>query len=284
MKIYREVEQGTEQWLGLRKWKLTGSTIKTILGITVKRSPKGYETAYQLLADTHLDLSDEEDLSARQILQRWHDLEPDARERYENMTGIEVEEVGFVEKNSYLWLSPDGLINTNTTQKPKYTRAIEIKCPLWKNFVKYVIWNRIPDEYMGQVINNFLVIDDLLILDFILYHPWAGGKIPKLHVIRVTREELSEQIANAHELLLSFKGNMDELEQTLFSKSKEMLGQEIEKEKYYKVSEVADILWLKRETINKKCRDGDLICSNSGTKKRGKYLVKWSDLLDFINT
>lgn len=58
---------------------------------------------------------------------------------------------------------------------------------------------------------------------------------------------------------------------------------EIEFNKYYKTKEVAEILWLKVTTITKKCRNWDLVCSNIGWEWRPSYLVKWENILNFLN-
>ncbi len=283
MKIYRDIEQQTKEWFEIRKGKITSTTLEKVLGITKKRDPKWHAAAFKLLAETHLDMEDEFQISKAQVMVRWNMLEPVAKEAYEEFTWMMVEEVWFIEKNSYLWLSPDGIINTNTRKKPKYTRAVEIKCPLGPNFMKFVIQNKIPDKYMWQVLNYFLVIDDLITLDFVVYHPWASGKIPKLFIITVTRSDLAEMIEKAKTELAEFRKEHLLLEGNLFNQSENMLWKQIDDDKYYKVQEVAEILGLKRATVNKKCRDWELVCSNSWTKKRGKYLIKWSDILDFIN-
>ncbi len=284
MKIYRDIEQGTKAWFDIRDGKLTSTTLKKVLKLTNKRDKKWHSAAFHLLAETYLDMEDEFQLPSSQIMARGHTLEPIARECYEEHTWIMIEEVWFIEKNSYLWLSPDGIVNTNTRKKPKYTRAVEIKCPLGPNFMKYMIQNKIPDEYMWQVLNYFLVMDDLTTLDFVIYHPWADGVVIKnMFIITVTRSEMSELIETAQSELETFRWEYLLLEGNLLDQWKKMLWKEIEEDKYYKVGEVAEILWLKRATINKKCRDWDLVCSNSWTKQRGKYLVKWQDILNFIN-
>jgi len=58
---------------------------------------------------------------------------------------------------------------------------------------------------------------------------------------------------------------------------------EIEFEKYYTISEVAKIFWFKDSTINRKCREWALTCSNVWSKIRPRYIIKGEDILNFLN-
>jgi hypothetical protein len=81
--------------------------------------------------------------------------------------------------------------------------------------VKYLLEDKIPDEYKWQVVNYFIVMEDLEWLDFIIYNPDVSSKIPSLHVINIKREELEEDIEKAENKLLLFRKNWEELEDRL---------------------------------------------------------------------
>ena len=125
--------------------------------------------------------------------------------------------VWFILKEKWLGLSPDWIIDSCgwLSDKPWYTKAIEIKCPRWKNYIKYLLEDKIPDEYKWQVVNYFVVMEDLEELDFIIYNPDCSEEIKSLHIINVTREELQEDINKASKKLKDFKKQWDELDNNL---------------------------------------------------------------------
>lgn len=73
-----------------------------------------------------------------------------------------------------------------------------------KNFIKYWIQNRIPDEYYWQVIMYFVVIDTLESLDFIVHSPTPYDANVRTMIIRVTREELKDDIMRANMQIFEF--------------------------------------------------------------------------------
>jgi len=207
MKIYKELEQWTQEWLDTRKWVITWTKLKWVLWW-----PKANLTEiYTLLSDIYIE--EEDGLRPYEIIERWHELEPIAKAKYEELTWYTVEEVGFITTQDWLWLSPDGIISIEN----KYSRAIEIKCPMWKNYMKYLLEDKIPDEYKAQVVNYFVVMEDLIELDFIIFHPWTSVEIKSLHIIKVTREQLQKDIDKANEKIVSFKKQWDELKNTLIN-------------------------------------------------------------------
>lgn len=204
MKIYKDLEQWTEDWLELRKWKVTWTKLKWVTGW-----PKAQLTEmYTLLAETYIE---EEYLNAFEIIERGNELEPIAKAKYEEETWEKVEEAWFIAKNDWWGLSPDWII----LKWDKYTKAIEIKCPRWKNYIKYLLEDKIPDEYKLQVVNYFIVMEDLQELDFIIYNPDCSKEIKNLHIITVTRKELSKDIDKAEEKLKGFKTEWDKLKTIL---------------------------------------------------------------------
>ena len=116
--------------------------------------------------------------------------EPEAIRVYEEVTKRVVDEIGFCvhDDYDYIAVSPDGLIKIDG----KYKGAVEVKCPSSKKHVEYMRIDRIPSEYKRQVVHYFVVVEDLEWLDFVSYDPRLDQK--KLHIHRVTREKLQEDI------------------------------------------------------------------------------------------
>ena len=72
---------------------------------------------------------------------------------------------------------------------------------------------RIPAEYKAQVIHYFVVVEDLEWLDFVSYDPRMRTK--KIHIHRVTRYELQEDIATAQEAYMKFYDKLKKYEDGL---------------------------------------------------------------------
>lgn len=187
MEIFKNIEQGSEEWLKARAWVITWTKLKNICW-----SSKTQETAmYELIAEEFAPL--EENFSS-QAMQRWKELESIAKAKYIDKTWEKVEEIWFIKKNDYVWLSPDGVI---FDENEKIKKAIEIKCPWAKNFTKCILENKIPEEYKYQVIMYFLVISELEELDFVLYNPDFYIKEKRFFIINVKRSELEAEIYKA---------------------------------------------------------------------------------------
>lgn len=97
-------------------------------------------------------------------------------------------------------ISPDGII----FQDGIITRAVEIKAPLGKNFIKYWLTEEIPSEYYWQVIMYFVVIESLQSLDFIVHSPHPYDARVRTKKIRVTREQLLSDIQRAEIAIFDF--------------------------------------------------------------------------------
>jgi len=204
MKIIKNLEQWTPEWLEYRKGKITWTSLKWVTGW-----PKAQLTAmYELLAEQYIE---EEDLRPYEIMERWNHLEDIAKLFFQDITWKKVEEVGFIEKDDQHGLSPDGIIKTWKV----YWEALEIKCPRWKNYVKYYIENKIPDEYKNQVINYFIVMEDLQKLYFMIYSPDTINWLPEYKIIEITRADLEVDIRKAEEKLVWFKTRFNTLKQEL---------------------------------------------------------------------
>lgn len=196
MKIIN-VEQGSGEWLRLRLGKITGTRLKSVMGGKQAQKTLIYELVAEQLSGRA------EELYRTPAMQWGTDHEDDAVVLYEKLTKSKTEAVGFCtsDQYSYLGLSPDRLIKKGK----KYIKGVEVKCPSTKVAVKYRAEGGVPGEYKWQVINYFLVCDDLRELDFVVYDPRIIRPELKLHIVTVTRKELAEDIALAKERLAEFR-------------------------------------------------------------------------------
>jgi hypothetical protein len=84
-----------------------------------------------------------------------------------------------------------------------------------KNFIKYWVQDKIPDEYYWQVIMYFIVIESLQSLDFIIHSPHPYDERVRTKRITVTREELLPDIQRAEMAIFDFIAEFKEVS-TLF--------------------------------------------------------------------
>lgn len=186
---YNDLEQGSLRWLNLRLGKVTGTKLKNV-----------FKSDYlsfidELIAEVVTEEAPE--VFTTPAMQRGVDLEPYIRKTFERVNGIEVEEVGFCisEDKEYLGLSPDGFTKDRKT-------ALEIKAPTTKTHIKYIRRGTIPSEYKYQVLNYFLVNQELEVLYFVSFDDRFKPK--PYFQIKVTREELAEDLEQAEEKLAKF--------------------------------------------------------------------------------
>jgi len=184
MKIL-DIQQRSDEWFDARKGKITGTKLKDIV---VKRGTGKKIGYYELIAD-RLSVPTDEDPMARGVR-----LEEEATARFEFETEKKVEEVGLCvrDDNDKIAVSPDGVIENRGV----HTEHIEIKCLSSAKHLEAYFEKKIPSEYEMQVLQNFIVNDDLETLYFIFYDP----RIPALdfHVIEVKREDIKEDILKYH--------------------------------------------------------------------------------------
>lgn len=181
MKIVN-LPQNTQEWLEFRRGKISGTILSDIYA---KRGGRkiGF---YQVIAERiGLDPDDENRMD------RGLRLEDEAIQMFEAKSRLKVERVGLCvsDFNENVINSPDGLLKN---KDGKYTGAVEVKCLSPARHLQAVIENKIPGEFEAQKIQYFVVNDDLEELFFVFYDP----RIPSVmyHVIRVTRDEVKDQI------------------------------------------------------------------------------------------
>lgn len=131
MKTYN-IDQKTDEWKELRKGKITASRFSELIwkrGDTLTETGKSY--IKELIAEKYnLNNYKEKDIYNEDI-ERGEVLEPECRQEYADLNNVEINLVGFVERDEYTGCSPDGLIGEDG--------LIECKAPKNKNFIKYIL-------------------------------------------------------------------------------------------------------------------------------------------------
>lgn len=112
--------------------------------------------------------------------------EPEARQAFADLTGYEVEQVGFVirDKCKFAGCSPDGLILNRS-------EGVELKAPNSDTHVGYVREGILPDDYVLQV-HGSMAVTGLKAWHFFSYYP---GLKP-LH-LRITWNSFTDSVCTA---------------------------------------------------------------------------------------
>lgn len=178
MQIIRDIEQGSDEWLKLRMGVATASNFNKIITATTSKESTTL-SKYALELATQCLLNEPEETYKNSIMQRGNDLEPIARQAYKESTLQVVDEITMFKSDcGNFGYSPDGLVGEDG--------LIEIKCPIATTHLKYILDNKMPNDYIQQV-QGGLWVSEREWIDFISYHP--NFKDKQLFKIRVERDE-----------------------------------------------------------------------------------------------
>ena len=140
--IIDSYNQGDPEWFKARLGNPGASNASKIITTNGKPSKQAddfmYQLAGEIITGTH------EDGFQSQAMLRGLEGESEARELFSFIKDIEVRKVALVYKDEQkkFHCSPDGLMEG---------AGLELKCPMMKTQVKYLLQNKLPTEYFGQV-------------------------------------------------------------------------------------------------------------------------------------
>lgn len=187
MKIYEDLEQKSQEWLDVRKGKITASKYPSFIFKTAKGlTQTGLSAINELVAEKYAcNNYPEKELINYDII-RGNELEPICRQKYADETWQEVKEVGFIEKDEYCGCSPDGLVGEDG--------LLECKAPNNKNYVKYCLEDN--EDWINQC-KYQLYITGRKWCDLTMYNPNFSKPL------HITRVELTEEDKAEIEKILS---------------------------------------------------------------------------------
>jgi hypothetical protein len=197
MKVYSDIAQGTAEWFAVRAGKVTASELDNLLtpkfAIRTGEMPKSY--LCKKIAEAHFGgpLPDE-DYSGFHT-ENGQIREEEARKFYVfNFDHDKLTNAGFVEHDDGRFGgSPDALLGDNS--------GLEIKSPMFKTHVKYLMGGVVPDDYIVQV-HGLMYATGRTSWEFMSY----ARKFPPL-LVRVERDE--EIIGKISEALAGFYEKFD---------------------------------------------------------------------------
>lgn len=186
-----DVEQGSDEWLDLRRTRITCSRLADVMA---KKNTKRYikyreEKVKELLGHKHVEETPEWATHGKEN-------EPRALAAYEFQRNVEVAHNLFLIHNEYDWLS----CSPDLMELPNYDDGGEIKCrALYKNYRKY---RQLADDNHGSInacppanrhqVQGAMWITGLPRWGFINYYIGSdleGGLAQKLHHVWIPRDQ-----------------------------------------------------------------------------------------------
>lgn len=167
MPKYFDVTHNSPEWEALRLGIATSSCFDRIITPGGKLSSQADGYANELIAEMMLGRK-ASDFNGNYHTERGHELEPDAREVYQEITDNEVVRAGFITDEKFRFgCSPDGAVVIDG----KWKRGLEIKCPSNAAVhIDYLINKTFDKKYKPQY-QGHMLIGGFECVDFFSYHP-----------------------------------------------------------------------------------------------------------------
>lgn len=161
MIVHEEIVQRTPDWFAIRIGRITGTQFKTMAA----GKPATIEAlCWEVATEKHTGHSSDGTYTNQAMLDGI-EREASAREAYEFASLVHVQEVGFLELDEYLGVSPDGLVSADG--------GVEIKCPEDKTHARYLVEGRKAwyGEYRWQI-QGALWVSGREWWDFVSWNPF----------------------------------------------------------------------------------------------------------------
>jgi putative phage-type endonuclease len=204
------MEQRTDEWFKARLGKVTASKVSDVLA-KIKSGEAAVRRNYKMQLATERLTNQKTDTYINQAMQDGIDREDTAREIYEIVRDIKVEQVGFIDHPTIKMAgaSPDGLLPDNG--------VLEIKCPIETTHTTNLLERKLPSRYVSQV-QWQIACTGAEYANFVSYNP---NFEPKLQLMFIEVERDNEYIEMLEEEVSTFLLEVDEVVKTLRELNKE---------------------------------------------------------------
>lgn len=159
--IVRDVEQNTPEWDALRCGRVTASEMAKVCAKGHGKAPSKTRRTYLMRLAGEVITGRPADTYTNPDMERGHELEAEAIELYEFLTGNKVERVGFVYTDE-AGASPDGLVAR--------TGLVEVKTRAPHLQIELLLTNKVPNEHREQIQGQLWVTGRRWV-DFVSYCP-----------------------------------------------------------------------------------------------------------------
>lgn len=195
MQIF-ECQQGSDEWNALKLGVVSASNFSKVLNARSGRGLYLRKLAGERLSGvTQIGYSNGN-------MEAGIELEIEAREYYEMVNCLDVQQVGFVKKEEWVGCSPDGLVGEDG--------LIEIKCVIPSTHIETILKGKMPTTYRPQA-QGQLYVTGRKWVDFISYCPVIKSK--PYYCVRVLRDEeyIKELAIQTIIFVNELKGMIDKL-------------------------------------------------------------------------
>mgnify|MGYP000190916115 FL=1 len=174
------IPQGSDEWLMARCGKVTASKVAEVLAMT-KTGPSERRTKYMWQLVSERLTGDFTRTFTNDAMLHGIENEPIAREFYEALNDLSVEQVGLYihPRFDFAAASPDGLVGDDG--------LIEIKCLTTVNHLRSIYENQPPKDYLPQV-HWQMACTGRKWCDLTLFDPRVPLEM-QLHTFRIHRDE-----------------------------------------------------------------------------------------------
>jgi hypothetical protein len=150
--IIHTMPQRSEEWYAIRSGKFTASDFEALMPSSRQSvfdfNKMQMAIIYRVAAERMTGLSVSDGYVSK-AMQHGIETEEEARVSFMLETGLDVQEVGFVEYNEWAGCSPDGLVGDDA--------GLEIKCPNSDTHLRYVMNPEdLVDDYRFQCVGGML--------------------------------------------------------------------------------------------------------------------------------
>lgn len=203
------LEQGSPEWLMARLGKVTASRIADVVAMT-KNGPSEKRNSYMWQLVSERLTGDFTRSYTSDAMLHGIENEPIAREFYEELNGVSVEQVGLIEHPTIpmAGASPDGLVGTDG--------LIEIKCMTTVNHLKAIHDNTPPEQYLPQV-HWQMACTSASWCDLTLFDPRVPLEL-QLKVFRIERDEA--EISRLEDAVIVFNRDVEQTIQKIWESTK----------------------------------------------------------------
>lgn len=192
--IYHDIEQGSPEWLEVRRGCITGSRFKDARDKLAKGGPSKAQLEYAMDVARERCGGTVPQKFQNAAMRMGSEQEPEARIAYEELTGNLVQEVGFITTDDGIFgLSPDGLIGTDG--------VLEIKTMVSSSTLFTAVANQDLSSYMDQC-NGYLWLLGRQWVDLVLWAPDMKELGLQLTIHKIHRNE--DAIAALEDDLVAF--------------------------------------------------------------------------------
>lgn len=175
------ITQGTDEWMQCRIGKVTASRLNDVMATLKSGGEAATRKNYRAQLIAERLTGTKADSFTNSAMQWGVDNEPIARANYEILTGVDVDQVGFVDHPEIpmTGASPDGLIGG--------AGLIEVKCPNTATHIEYLLSGVAPSDYHNQMLWQ-MECTGREWCDFVSFDPRMPEDM-QLFIVRFNRDE-----------------------------------------------------------------------------------------------